>query len=171
VTEKDRLKYCLAVIAVNAYCLASIIMGPKALAEIIGRFALSNLLFMMTVTDLKERMIYDVHFYALLLGGAVKLILSFNLGMLFRVVFFLILLGVLNLASKKNPGLGMGDSRVIACTALYFSFSRWMEVMIISLGCAMIYGLAGLIIKKATMKTEVPFMPFLLFGVLAEIML
>jgi prepilin signal peptidase PulO-like enzyme (type II secretory pathway) len=58
---------------------------------------------------------------------------------------------------------------MIACMSLFFPFSSWLEIMLVSLGVAMIYGLIGVAAKKKTMQTEFPFMPFLLIGVLLEL--
>ena len=89
-------------------------------------------------------------------------------GTFARYALFLLLLGVLFLLSRKRPELGMGDSRMIACMALYFSMTGWMEIMVASLGCALLYGLGGIVLQKKNLKSELPFMPFLLLGVLIE---
>ena len=58
-----------------------------------ARIYLMNLLLLTAVTDLKERQIYDLHFYALVLGGAVSAF--FEEGTFARYALFLLLLGVL----------------------------------------------------------------------------
>jgi len=137
----------------------------------IGGVLLGNALLWMAATDLRERALYDLHFYVLLLGGAACAFFQGAGGFVGRGALFLALFAVLFLVSRRNPGLGMGDSRVIAGLALYFPFSGWMEVMLVSLGGAMLWGLWGVLRKKKTMKTELPFAPFLLAGALAEWML
>lgn len=133
-----------------------------------GDVLLVNVLLWMAATDLRERMLYDVHFYILLLGGLIWTALQSLSLLTSRSLLFLVLLGVLFLASRKSGQLGMGDSRTIAALALYFPLSGWMEVMLLSLGGAMVWGVWGLLRKKKTMKTEFPFAPFLLAGVLIE---
>lgn len=137
----------------------------------LSRVLIINGLLLMTITDLKERMVYDIHFYVLLLAGAATAFFQPEAGFIGMYLFFLLLFGVLFLAARKNDGLGMGDSRMIACLALYFPFSRWMEVMLLSLGTALVYGLIGIVRKKKTLKTAMPFFPFLLIGVLIECIL
>lgn len=160
---------------VRGYCLltAAAVNGAAAAAfwnldamTAAARVYLINLLLLTAVTDLKERQIYDLHFYALVLGGMVSAFLEE--GTFARYALFLLLLGVLFLLSRKRPELGMGDSRMIACMALYFSLTGWMEIMVASLGCALLYGLGGIVLRKKNLKSELPFMPFLLLGVLIE---
>ncbi len=130
-----------------------------------------NALLWMAATDLREQALYNLHFYVLLLGGAACAVFQGSGGLISRGILFLALFGVLFLVSRKNQGLGMGDSRTIACLALYFPFSGWMEVMLLALGGALLWGLWGVLRKKKTMKTELPFAPFLLAGVLMEYLL
>ncbi len=165
---KERRRFLIAAAAVNVWMLAAACLTGIPVKEQPSRFILANGLLLMTTTDLRERMIYDIHFYTLLLLGIAGLLYPPWNGMLGRVIFFLLLFGVLFLISRKKPGLGMGDSRIIACLALYLSTSRWMEVMILALGGAMLYGLFGVFRKKKTLKTEIPFLPFLLAGVLID---
>lgn len=153
--------YLAAAAAVNLWTAVWPGPGPAGVL-------LANTLLWMAATDLRERALYDLHFYVFLLGGAACAFFQGVGGMLGRGVLFLMLFGVLFLISRKNKGLGMGDSRIIAGLALYFPFSGWMEIMLLSLGGALLWGLWGIVRRKKTMKTEMPFAPFLLAGVLAE---
>ncbi len=165
---KVRRWFLIAAAGVNVWILAASWLTDASVKEQFGRFILVNGLLLMAATDLKERMIYDIHFYALLLLGVAGLLSPPWSGMLGRLFFFLLLFSVLFLISRKKTGLGMGDFRIIACLALYLPASRWMEVMILALGGAMIYGLFGVLKKKKTLQTEIPFLPFLLAGVLID---
>lgn len=168
---RARTWFLLTAAGVNLWTLAALWLQEAGLGEQLSWFFLTNGMFLMAVTDLREKMTYDIHFYPLLLGGAAGAVFLAQGGMLGRFLTFLLLLGVLFLISRKKDGLGVGDSRMIACLALYFPLTGWMEIMLVSLGISMIYGLVGVARKKNTLKTEIPFMPFLLAAVLAELMM
>ena len=105
-------------------------------------------------------------------------ILSYNYGarradrirgtIFWALMLCLCFTGVMFLISRRNPGLGMGDGRMIACLALYFTASAWMEVILLALACALIYGVWGMLRKRSTLKTELPFAPFLLAAIMME---
>ena len=169
--EGARRRICLLMaLGVKLWTAAALLPDPSPVRAC-SWFFLANGLFLTAVTDLLEQMVYDVHFYALLLGGAVSAFLRPEISFPGNCLLFLAVLGVLFLISRRKPGLGMGDSRMIACMALYFPLSRWMEVLLLSLGAAMLYGLLGMVRKQKNLKTELPFMPFLLMGVLLEFMM
>lgn len=132
------------------------------------RWFLTNLMLLMAATDLREMSVYDLHFRIMLLGGAVSAFLQNGVRFWEMYLLFAVLYGALKLLSRKNSQLGMGDSRMIACLALYFPFARWAEILILSLFFALIYGVTGIIRKKKTTKSELPFAPFLLIGTLAD---
>lgn len=133
-------------------------------------FWLINCLYLAVLTDIKSHEVYDLHFYALLVGGAVSAFWQPSVKFWLLYLSFLLLLAVLSIVAARRADLGMGDARMIACMALYFPFTRWLEVMLMALGLAMLYGLFGVLTKRKTMQTAFAFMPFLLLGVLLEFM-
>lgn len=169
--KRTILLYRLAAAAVNLWTLAALWRTEFSISKAVSWTILANILFLMTATDLLERMVYNIHLYLMLLGGVTISMFTFEAAVIGRYIFFLLLFGILFLVSRKKKGLGSGDSRVIACMALYFPFSQWMEIMLLALGSALLYGVAGILRKKKSLRTEVPFMPFMLFGTLSEFML
>ena len=155
--------YAVAVVILNLWC--AIWLGQTGLVKLLLHFTLANSLLLMTATDLKETMVYDIHFYVVLLTGVLGNLIQFN-TLVPRLGFFLLLMGVFFLVSRRREELSAGDSRMIAVLALYYPFNEWMEVMLLALGSAMVYGIIGILRKKKTLKTQMPFMPFLLIGVL-----
>lgn len=125
-------------------------------------------LFLMSATDLREKMVYDIHSGALLAGGAVCALTAQG-GIAFgRYIFCVAVSGVLFFVMRGKLQLGAGDSRAIAALTLYFPLSAWMEIMILALGTAGLYGILKIILRKGTVKTEMAFMPFLLGSALVE---
>ena len=164
--SEAKKKYVAAGVVVNVWAMLQLALHGVSVPLLVSYAVLTNGLFLMAATDLQEKMVYDIHFYMLLLCGIITTL--FSGALIGRILLFLILFGVLFLVSRKSEGLGFGDVRMIACLALYFSLNRWMEVMLLSLGIAMIYGVIGVLRKKRTMKSEIAFIPFLLAAVLIE---
>ena len=162
--------YCFAL-----FCLANLwIFGVSILripqsSVYVQWVLLANTLAWMAVTDLHEQAVYDVHCAVLVLGGIVSAF--FQLGGAFwtRTLAAAVIYVALWLSARKKNGLGMGDLRIIAALALYFPLSGWMESVLLSLLLTLISGVVYVMRRGGTWKTELPFMPFLLIGVLVEI--
>ena len=71
------------------------------------------------------------------------------------------------MAKKEKSGIGSADVKVIAGLSLYLDFSSLFSVLFFSFGAGLIYGIILIMLKKATSKTALPFIPFLLIGTLA----
>ena len=69
-------------------------------------------------------------------------------------------------AISKN-GVGMGDIKLVGALGLYLRTYALMGVLLVALVSIAIYGLIKVILKKACVKDEIPFGPFVAFGVTA----
>ncbi len=93
-----------------------------------------------------------------------KLILNENMveplisGTLAFVTFFLIYI-----FSKRK--IGMGDVKYTAITAIHFGYYFWLKSIIICSATALIVSLFLLKTKKIDRTTPIPFIPFLVFGI------
>lgn len=163
-----RRTFLLAAAGVNLWSAVGLYLSAVSPPRSALFLLLVNSLLMMAATDLREKRIYDIHFYPTLFFGAAGAF--FPLSAAFgKYLLFLLAAGILFLAARRSAGFGKGDAGMIACLALYFPLSGWMEVLLIALLSAILFGLAGMVGKKSNLKTELPFMPFLLLGVLLEI--
>jgi Flp pilus assembly protein protease CpaA len=81
-------------------------------------------------------------------------------------IFCCIIFFLLSLAANKmsNGQLGFGDVKVITVFALIFSYPNIFTVLIYSLVTCLAYGLFIMIFKKKSLRTEIPFVPFLAIG-------
>ena len=70
-----------------------------------------------------------------------------------------------------RKGLGMGDVKMIAVTGFYLGFQVLMSDLVLSLLLTVMGGLFNLIIRKRSMKSEMPFAPFLALGTWFAILL
>ena len=73
-------------------------------------------------------------------------------------------------AISKN-GVGMGDIKLVGALGFYLRIYTLMGVLIVSLVSIALYGLFKVFTKKATTKDEIPFAPFIAFGVTACMLL
>lgn len=131
-------------------------------------FILLNGLLLMTVTDLKEGMVYDLNLCPLLLCGVFSAFCNPDGSWMAIMLLFFLLGGVLLVLGRRaSAGLGMGDAKALACVCLYFSYGRLVQVLFLSLFFSLIVGGVWVVAAKKSIKAEIPFMPFLLAGVLA----
>ena len=80
------------------------------------------------------------------------------------------LIGVVLFAASKaisKNGVGMGDIKLVGALGLYLRTYALMGVLLVALVSIAIYGLIKVISKKACVKDEIPFGPFVAFGVTA----
>lgn len=132
-------------------------------------FFLINSLYILAADDIQTQHMQTVHLYLLILGGAVTAFVNGE-GWIGRFLLFLMLVVVLHLMARRpQSGIGSGDAKVIAALALYFGFSQLFSVLFFALTAGLLFGLAMILFQKATVKTALPFLPFLLVGTLMGI--
>ena len=136
-------------------------------------------LFLLSFVDYKKRMIPNKSLLALL---GIRLLFLAVECICFPEIWFEILIssfcglfggGLLFLIAGliARKGLGMGDVKMIAVTGFYLGFQVLMSDLILSLLLTIIGGLYNLIIRKQSMKSEMPFAPFLALGTWFAILL
>lgn len=130
------------------------------------RFLLVNLLCLLTLDDLRTRYMQSVQLYGLIAVGAACALYD-GPGWAGRFLLFGALFFVLHRLSRRTAsGIGAGDAKGIAALALYFDFSALFTILFLALAAGLLYGGAQMIAGRANMKTELPFLPFLLAGTL-----
>lgn len=161
--------YLSCVIVLNL-ALTVLLWQEKNWANALGWITASNILAATATTDLQEKMIYDLH--ALILLGTGLVVTFFGSGgkWLARIVVSLLLFCVFFLVSRRGA-VGMGDCQIMACLALFFPLARWMEIVILALGSATLYGIVSVILGKKAWKTQMPFAPYLAAGLYAELLM
>ena len=79
-------------------------------------------------------------------------------GLLLLTVFF----------AKK--GIGMGDVKLVGIAGYYLGFQVLMSDLIITMVLMLLAGAGGLLTKKISLKTELPFAPFLAAGTILTLL-
>lgn len=70
-----------------------------------------------------------------------------------------------------GKGIGMGDVKMIAVMGYFLGFQVLMSDLIITLTLTVIAGIAELVIKKASLRSEMPFAPFAAVGTMITILM
>lgn len=94
-----------------------------------------------------------------------ELVVSSFAGLIGGGILFLIA----GLIARK--GIGMGDIKLIAVLGYYLGFQVLMSDLVISLLLTVIGGVVNLAVRKASMRSEMPFAPFVAAGTVITILL
>ena len=74
-----------------------------------------------------------------------------------------------SLIAKK--GIGMGDIKLIGVMGYYLGFKVLMSNLIITLTLTVLGGITGLVLRKTSLRSEMPFAPFAAAGTIITIMM
>src|SRR3989344_2468715 len=123
-------------------------------------FTIASFLILIFVYDLKHFIIPDKVVYPAI---AITFLYNFILSLLVSGVgvagFFLLIFLI-----SKGKWLGFGDVKLGFLLGLFLGFPKIAVALFISYLVGAIIGIGIIFLKKGTMKTEVPFGPFLIFG-------
>lgn len=171
---KGKCRYCKnriswqypAVELASALAFLLIFSLPKAnMAEIICLLAISSALIVIFVFDLKhfiipDRMIIFASFFAFLYrifaGNMINSLFSAVLASLFFLIIFLV---------SRGRAMGFGDVKLALFMGLFLGWPAIIIALFFAFWAGAVLGLILIAFKKKTMKSEVPFGPFLIVGV------
>lgn len=136
--------------------------------DYVGLMLLSVYLLAVSVTDLRSRLIPD---RTTILFAIIFLL--FQLSLWDWTVLFNSLLGIVAGALlpcivyliNKNS-IGFGDVKMIACIGMMAGFPSIFHIMVRAMIVCFVYAIVLLIIRRASLKSELPFAPFMLVGAL-----
>ena len=94
-----------------------------------------------------------------------EIVMSAALGMAGGGLLFL-LAGLL-----AGRGIGMGDMKLIGIMGYFAGFQVLMSDLIITLTLTVLAGLTALVLKKASLRLELPFAPFAAVGTMITILM
>ncbi len=125
------------------------------------------LLSIAAVKDYKTKTISDKLILINLAVGIIFCLINNNvnfIGVCINTIILFLVLLFIHFVSKGQ--LGMGDVKLISTMGLYFNIVTMSIVLFYSTIAAAIVGIVLILFKKAHKKTEIPFVPFILVGVL-----
>lgn len=126
---------------------------------------------LLSIVDIKKHMIPDrvlicMGISQLLYGMETFSVKNLFCGALTGIVVYVILLFI---SIVSRGGLGLGDAKLLALTAVFTGGSYLLQMIFWGLVCAFVYSIFLLAHKKGNRKTELPFVPFLACGMLIHI--
>jgi prepilin signal peptidase PulO-like enzyme (type II secretory pathway) len=119
------------------------------------------------VYDLRHKIIPDAFVYtAIILAFVFSLIMSESLisDLVAGIVLFGFFAGLWLLTSGR--AIGFGDAKLVLSIGLMLGAANGISAIILAFWIGAVYGIGSMIfsLKKITMKTEIPFAPFLILG-------
>lgn len=180
----DKLKQYIGSKAVRRYMLLDLIAAIGLLCEFIAfeygvlkilrYLVLIQALFVIAWKDRKEHVISN-KYLAVLFGIRTILLIcewivypTYGLSIFFSALLGLVIgAGVFGLCYLiSRGGMGAGDVKLMGVLGYYLGGSAIMPVMILTVLASGLYSIVNLILKKTSLKTEIPFGPFVLIGTL-----
>lgn len=138
---------------------------------LIAHWLIMSLLVVIAVYDLRHKIIPDGMVYAFIIASAVLAWWQDPEALLAGVYFFAFF-GFIWLVSR-GKWLGFGDAKLVTGIGFMLGLTSGASALIIACWSGALWGLAGMGLSKLrrgaqtlTIKSELPFAPFLIFGLL-----
>lgn len=133
---------------------------------------LLNLLLVIAIVDYKTRYIPNVLLLPMLAAGAITIFFIPGIVFYNPLISALVLGLIMFLINKKsNEEVGMGDVKLISCLALFFGYPNIVTIILVSLLLGLVYGLFIMLKNKQSIKTEIPFIPFVFLSTLINVLI
>ena len=143
-------------------------MHESMVYYLIKSLVLVGYLIFFTYEDIKEKKISNKALLFMLITGIVLVCVTLKKDVIISAVVCAAICGVLSyLASVASHwGVGIGDVFLLAITGLYIGDFSMAFVVFASLVVMFLFTMVALIFRKITVKSQLPYVPFLLAGVI-----
>jgi len=141
-----------------------------ASVETVGFCLLVSLLLLIAAIDFKTMFIPNWSILLILIAGLIVALVSQEVSWLERVIGFISAGGVLLIIAVLTGGLGGGDVKLMAAVGFYLGWKLTLWSMLLA---SVIGGFAGIMILasgKGKLKTEIPFGPILVVGIISSVL-
>ncbi len=140
-------------------------------------FVIMSLLIAVSVYDLRHKIIPDQFVYPLIVFSGIwhfitfGSILDFNADFWAGPIFFAVF-ALLWLVSRGR-WMGLGDAKLVLAIGLLLGLLLGLGALMLAFWSGAIVGIIMLLLSKSsiTMKSEIPFAPFLILGAIAQLLL
>jgi len=125
-------------------------------------------LLIMAIIDFKFRIIPNELNISLLLSQLI--IVCFlekaTLSLVYIIVFVITLIVLTVISKLTGEQVGMGDVKLLSIITLFFGIGFLAYTMLFSMIIMLLFALPFLLLKKMSLKTQLPFVPFYVLGVI-----
>lgn len=158
----------IIIIGLNIYSM--ILFKGMSIYFSVMYLAAEFILMILSFWDIKEKEIPVIYIYCLLLCCGIMMLINPYCNIINNIITGVIITGVLALFYRlKKESVGLGDIEVIAALSFSFGYPHIFNILFAALFIAMIFGMILLIIKRAKLKAEIPFIPFLCLSVILNV--
>lgn len=119
------------------------------------------LLFIASIYDLKHQILPDIFIYS---GAVIAMLANYNHPASMLSGFFAFLFFGFIWFFSKGKAIGFGDAKMAGGLGLFLGFPKIISGLVFSFWIGAFYGLVLIILKKANLKTAIPFGPYLFLG-------
>ncbi len=118
--------------------------------------------------DIRERKITNKAVVIMAIAGAALTLLTMSQRIVINSIICAAVSAAVAFVTEllSRGGLGRGDVLIIGVTGLYIGDLSMLIIVFISLLVLSIFSAVGMLFKKINMKTKLPYIPFLLIGVI-----
>lgn len=167
----NRSLYPWSMIWIAVYLAIWYCFGRSAQTVRVADLIVSYLI--LAIVDAKRKIVPDpilvCFFCSQMILGTVTMIPSeiwhfFWTGCIFSAAVFV-------LTAISGGRAGTGDALLLAVTAVTAGWGYTMQILMVGLFLSFLFGIMLMLLRKASIKTEIPFVPFLAAGILIHTML
>lgn len=167
---KRKLIYIPLIILIGLNVYTMIFVKEISIYFTIIHLTAEFILAILCFLDIKEKEIPVIYIYCLLLCCGIMMLINPYCNIINNTITGVMITGVLALFYRlKKESVGLGDIEVIAALSFSFGYPHIFNVLFTALFISMIFGIILLIIKRARLKTEIPFIPFLCLSVILNV--
>lgn len=134
--------------------------------EFLILIAIFSFLILIFVYDLKHYLIPDFAVYSIIIIAFIYNFLKENFinGLFSAIICFLFFLFIFLIT--KGKGMGFGDVKLSFFLGLFLGYPNFLTALFASFLIGAIIGLVLVFLKKKDIKSEIPFGPFLITGII-----
>lgn len=135
---------------------------------IIKSILLVGFLAYFSYEDIKEKSVSNKAIVFMAAAGLLCAGITVSLDVILRSVICAAATGSVAFVTEllSRGGLGRGDVLILAAVGLYVGDLSILMIVFVSLAALCLFSIAGLIFKKINMHSRLPYIPFLLLGVI-----
>ena len=165
--------YIMCGAGITVLLISVIVPGIKGSVSLYNGMFLTfiSILLLLGAEDLQEMQIDKTMLIVLWATGIVT---AFTVpeGVVWKILLFsFILTAVIYLISvKSGESVGKGDVFAIGAVSMCFTFNNVFSCMIYSLLPCLVFGIMRVIVKKDDKNQKIPFIPFLVFGMVMNLL-
>lgn len=134
--------------------------------EYAGFLLLVSYLTAVTVTDIRSRQIPDRATAVFAIAFVLFQLSSLDAAAMLNALIGALAGGMLPYIAYRinSNAIGFGDVKMLACVGLIAGFPSVIYIIVRALAVCLVYALVMMALKRAGLKSELPFAPFLLAG-------